>query len=235
MVNLSIIIPCYNEADGIAQLRERLSAVVAKLQKTMEVEIIFIDDGSTDNTNNLLRKSFPEKYAKILKHERNMNLGAALRTGFSAAQGDIIVTMDSDCTYAPENIPRLIAGLKDYDIVTASPYHPQGSVIGVPQHRLFLSRSVTLLYSIITGRRLHTWTALFRAYRRPAISNITISHNNFIAVVEILIRAIKNGKSVSELPETLHVRKYGVSKMKVFTTIIAHLKFLFEIIHNGIK
>ncbi len=228
MIDISIIVPCYNEADGIAQLKERLPPVIKSLQKNNEVELIFIDDGSTDNTNELLHKNFTDSYTKIIRHEKNMNLGAAIRTGFLAAKGNVLVTMDSDCTYAPENIPKLLAELGDCDIVTASPYHPEGKVIGVPKYRLILSKGVTTLYSIVTGRHLYTWTALFRAQKRKAISNITITHNNFIAVVEILIKAIKNGHKIKEIPETLYVRKYGISKMKLANTIISHLKFLTE-------
>ncbi|MBI2040899.1 MAG: glycosyltransferase [DPANN group archaeon] len=228
MVDISIIVPCYNEADGIAQLRNRLASTIANLRKKYEVELIFVDDGSTDRTNELIRKNFPENFVRLITHNKNMNLGAAIKTGFSAARGEILLTIDSDCTYAPENMPKLIARLKDCDIVTASPYHPNGNVVGVPRHRLLLSRGVTMLYSIVAGRKLYTWTALFRAYKRSAISDISISHNNFIAVVEILIKAVKKGKKISELPETLYVRKYGVSKMKILSTIIAHLKFLLE-------
>ena len=227
-MKISIIVPCYNEAAGIPQLKDRLPPVMRSLEKSHNVELIFVDDGSTDNTNELLRKSFVGENIKIIKHAQNMNLGAALRTGFLAADGEIIVTMDSDCTYAPENIPKLLTALKDCDIVTASPYHPQGKVIGAPAYRLFLSKSVTLLYSIVTGKRLYTWTALFRVYRRSAISSITITHNDFIAVVEILIKSIKNGNKIKELPETLYGRKFGTSKMKIIRTIIAHLKFLLE-------
>ena len=223
---LSIIVPCYNESEGVNQLRERLMPVIKNLEKTQQVQLIFVDDGSTDNTNELLHKTFSEKFVKIIKHEKNMNLGAAVRTGFLAADGDVIVTMDSDCTYAPEEIPKLLDELKDCDIVTASPLCPGGKIIGVPAYRRFLSWGATTLYSVITQKRIYTWAALFRAYRRDAISDIVIENNNFTAVVEILVKAIKNGKRVKEMPAELTVRKYGMSKIKLASTILAHIKFL---------
>ena len=230
---ISIIVPCYNESEGVSQLRERLMPVVSLLEKSQPVELIFVDDGSIDNTNELLHRNFSGKNVQIMRHEKNMNLGAAVRTGFLAANGDIIVTMDSDCTYAPENIPKIIAQLKDCDIVTASPYHPDGNVVGVPEYRLFLSRGVTMLYSIITGRHLYTWTALFRAYKKNSISGITITNNDFIALVEILIKAANRGLKISELPETLYVRKYGASKMKLLRVIKNHLKFIAHVAFKG--
>ncbi len=231
---ISIVIPCYNESEGIPQLRTRLLPVVKELEKSDAVEIIFVDDGSTDNTNQLLRENFSENFTKIVKHEKNMNLGAAVRTGLLAASGDIIVTMDSDCTYAPENIPKMIAQLKDCDIVTASPYHPDGKIIGVPEYRLFLSRGVTAIYNLVSGRHLYTWTALFRAYKREVISEITITNNDFIALVELLVKAANRGAKIKEAPETLYVRKYGTSKMRLLRVIGNHLKFIAKLVlSNG--
>ena len=231
---ISIVVPCYNESEGVPQLRARLMPVVKELEKSNEVELIFVDDGSTDNTNQLLRENFPEKNTNIIKHEQNLNLGAAVRTGLLAANGEIIVTMDSDCTYAPENIPNMIAQLNDCDIVTASPYHPEGKVVGVPEYRLFLSRGVTWMYNVVSGRHLYTWTALFRAYKREAISGITITNNDFIALVELLVKAANRGAKIREAPETLYVRKYGTSKMRLLRVIGNHLKFIGKLIFaNG--
>ncbi len=232
---ISIVVPCYNESEGIPQLRTRLMPVIKELEKSAEIELIFVDDGSTDNTNQLLHENFPEKFSRIVKHEQNMNLGAAVRTGLLAASGDIIVTIDSDCTYAPENIPNMIAQLKDCDIVTASPYHPDGKVVGVPEYRLFLSHGVTAIYNLVSGRHLYTWTALFRAYKREAISGITITNNDFIALVELLVKAANRGAKIKEAPETLYVRKYGASKMRLLQVIGNHLKFIGKLVlSNGL-
>jgi dolichol-phosphate mannosyltransferase len=230
---ISIIVPCYNESEGIPQLRTRLLPVVKELEKSDSVELIFVDDGSIDNTNQLLRENFSGKNVSVVKHEKNMNLGAAVRTGLLAANGDTIVTMDSDCTYAPENIPNMIAQLKDCDIVTASPYHPAGKVVGVPEYRLFLSRGVTLIYNVVSGRHLYTWTALFRAYKRDAISGITITNNDFIALVELLVKAANRGAKIKEVPETLYVRKYGTSKMRLLRVIGNHLKFISKLLFSS--
>ena len=230
---ISIVIPCYNESEGLPQLKTRLMPVVEYLEKSNGVELIFVDDGSTDNTNQLLHENFPEKNTNIIKHEKNMNLGAALRTGLLAAKGDIIVTMDSDCTYAPENIPKLLDELKDCDIVTASPYHPDGKVVGVPEYRLFLSRGVTWIYNIVSGKHLYTWTALFRAYKRDATSGITITNNDFIALVELLVKSANRGAKIKEVPETLYVRKYGTSKMRLLRVIGNHLKFISKLVFSN--
>ena len=158
-MKLSIIVPCYNEADNIQKLHDELLPVIEDMlihgwhdasKEIHSAEMIFVDDGSRDETFSKLKNIFsgPNKswvIFKFLKHETNLGLGAAIRTGLSKADGDIVVTVDSDGTYKFSNIPALIGYLNDgADIVTASPYHPQGEVVGVPGYRLLLSRTCPL-------------------------------------------------------------------------------------------
>lgn len=227
-MKLSLIIPCYNEEEGIENLHSKLVSVLTELSSKWEVELIFIDDGSTDGTNELLEKFFGQRdNTSIIRHEKNKNLGAALRTGFAHATGDIIICLDSDCTYDPKDIfPMLELFDEDTSIVTASPYHPQGKVEGVPPYRVFLGKSVSFLYSLVTGRKIYTYTPMFRAYRREALNNIAFEANDFIACAEIVVRALYKGYKVKEFPNTLHVRKFGLSKMSFINVTKSHLKFL---------
>lgn len=231
-MKLSLIIPCFNEEKGIPNLVSQLNPVLKDIEKKNTIELIFVDDGSRDNTYHLLDRYYGKrKNTKILRHDKNKNLGAALKTGFAAATGEIIVTIDSDCTYPPREIPAIISLLdKDTDIVTASPYHPKGHVANVPVYRLFLSKTVTKIYSCILGKKIYTYTALFRAYKRDVIKNIKTHSNTFIAVVELIAFAIKKGYKVKEYPTTLYAREFGTSKMKLFKTILAHLKFILYLI-----
>src|SRR3989338_10086249 len=127
-MKLSIITPCYNEEEGIENLSVRLEPVLNELSKKYEIELVFVDDGSRDRTNELLHKFFgKQKNVKIIKHEKNQNLGGAMRTGFAHSTGEIIVSIDSDCTYDPADIPALVAALDEKtDMVNASAYHPKG-------------------------------------------------------------------------------------------------------------
>ena len=214
---LSIVIPCYNEAEGIESLHSRLIPVLSLLTKDYDLELIFIDDGSTDNTNKLLCDYFGKlSYVKIIKHEKNMNLGAAFKTGFSVANGEIVITLDSDCTYDPEEIPKLLKVMKDndYDVVTGSPYHPLGKVENVPRYRIFLRKSVSLLYRLATGRKINTFTSMFRACNKEAVKSIDFTSNDFLSPAEILIISMNKGYKVGEMPSVLHVRKFGHSKFK---------------------
>ena len=229
-MKLSIIIPCYNEEEGIENLSLQLSPVLRKLSEEWDLELIFVDDGSKDRTNELLRENFTQDYVKIIKHDVNKNLGAAMRTGFTNCTGDVVVTMDSDCTYSPETVLDMLNLMQgDVDVVTASPYHPHGKVQNVPEYRLFLSKSISALYRLVTGSKIHTFTALFRAQKKEVIDNIKFESHNFLATAEQLIYALQKGYKVKEFPTTLNVRQYGVSKMKLFLVIKSHFKFLLKL------
>jgi dolichol-phosphate mannosyltransferase len=232
-MDLSIIIPCYNEVDNIPKLEREFVPVLAELAKSRSVEVIFVDDGCTDGTVEALQAAFGHETrwpVRIERHGRNRGLGAAIRTGLAAAQGDSVITPDSDGTYKFTEIPALLTLLTPgVDIVTASPYHPRGGVAGVPAYRLVLSRGSSLLYRLLVSWRINTYTALFRAYRRSAIANITFQSDGFLAGTELLVKAMLSGAHIVELPAVLHSRVHGVSKAKIMRTIRAHLGFQWRI------
>jgi dolichol-phosphate mannosyltransferase len=239
-MKLSIIVPCYNEVDNVSKLHDELLPIVEDMvihgwknamEEVRSAEMVFVDDGSGDGTFSKLKECFASGNKsgvafKFLKHETNLGLGAAIRTGFSNADGDILVTVDSDGTYKFSEIPAFLSFLTpEVDIVTASPYHPMGGVIGVPAYRLFLSRGSSVLYRILVDWNVHTYTCLFRAYRAKVVRDIHFGSNGFLAGTEILVNAMLKGYRVVEFPAVLHRRIYGVSKAKITQTILSHLRF----------
>ena len=236
---ISIIVPCYNEFDNIPKLNNEFLPVVKQLIMDVKLndhpihkaEVVFVDDGSQDDTYQGLVDTFSSQKAenldyKFARHPRNLGLGAALRTGFNVASGEIIVTVDSDGTYRYANIPEILAYMKpEVDIVTASPYHPEGRVDGVPAFRLFLSRGSSLLYRILLDWRIHTYTSLFRAYRSDVVKRISFESDGYLAGTELMVKAMLSGYHVVEYPTVLYRRMYGVSKAKIARTIYTHLRF----------
>lgn len=236
-MNLSIIIPCYNEAQNVPLIADSLFPVVEQLLEPGAgqwggVQVILVDDGSTDSTHQRL-ETLKTRWSdlQVIGHAQNQGLGAAIRTGFRHARGDVVVTTDSDGTYPFKEIPRLLARLdSDADIVVASPYHPQGRVEGVAAYRLILSQGASVLYRLLLDRRLHTYTALFRAYRRKVVEQVPSTANGFLMPAEFLAYAILMGYRVVEFPTVLHVRRHGQSKARVARIILAHLRFQSKLI-----
>lgn len=244
-MDLSIVIPCYNEVDTINKLRSDLLPVLTLLARPnfayrvggaatalqQNIEVIFIDDGSQDGTFFALLDAFGDEQLpgitfQFTQHRINQGLGAALRTGFDMAKGAVIVTTDCDGTYRFAEIPKLLAKLTpEVDLVTASPYHPDGAVDGVPSYRLLLSRGSSAIYRMLADRRVYTYTALFRAYRREVIETVPFYATGFLAGTELLVNAIRMGYRVAEYPTVLHSRLFGVSKAKIAKTVQAHLGF----------
>jgi dolichol-phosphate mannosyltransferase len=228
---LSLVIPCCNEEAGLPILEASLRPLIAQLARYGQTEIILIDDGSTDGTWAALQglaTRVPE--VRLVRHSMNYGIGAALRTGFAHARGEMIVTTDADGTYPFADIPRLLALLApETDIVTASPYHPDGGVDGVAPWRLILSQGASWCYRLALGKRgktIHTYTSLFRAYRRNAVPYIMPEHEGFLAVAEILVRGVLAGYTIAEYPTVLRARRYGQSKARVMRITAAHLQFL---------
>jgi dolichol-phosphate mannosyltransferase len=226
-MDLTIIIPCFNESDSIPVLRDELSPVVAALRRDRTVEVVFVDDGSDDDTGGLLEAAFAgDADMRVVRHGSNRGLGAALRTGYANARGRIVVTADSDATYSFTLIEPLLERMQaGADIVTGSCYHPEGGIENVPGYRIVLSRSASMVYRLIVDRRIHTYTCMFRAYRRPVLDAVELRADGFLGVTELLVKAVLMGYSVSELPCTLRVRRYGASKAKLVRTTRAHLTF----------
>lgn len=225
---ISIIVPVFNEEAGIDYLSARLAAV-RKLWPDRPVEFVFVDDGSRDRTIPALQRVFGNRSdCAIVGHDRNRGVGAAFRTGFANAKGDILCTIDADCSYGPEKLRLLVDTLEQEgaDIAVASPYHPDAAVENVPRWRLMLSRGCSQLYRWTSPVRLYTYTSIFRAYRRSVIERVEFAEDGFVSAVEVLIRAAEQDFRITEVPMTLHARKYGTSKMKVLRTIRQHLSML---------
>jgi hypothetical protein len=178
-----------------------------------------------------MTKAFSTKpWCKIHKHTINCGIAAAILTGMRAAKHEVVCSMDSDCTYDPlklkEMIPLLTTGV---DLVTASPYHPQGQVLNVPSWRLSLSKGCAWLYRRLLTNKLYTYTSCFRVYRKSSILQLPLKHMRYLGIAELVGLCDIHGMKVVECPAVLESRIIGQSKMKVANTIVGHLKLMFQL------
>ncbi|HKS27644.1 MAG TPA: glycosyltransferase [Pyrinomonadaceae bacterium] len=224
---VTIVVPCFNEETTLPYLANTLRSIEQTLNE-YEVRFIFVDDGSTDGTRDALRRIFGDwPNCELQEHERNRGIAAALLTGIKSARTEIVCSIDCDCTYDPHELRHMIPLLMEgVDMVTASPYHPEGRVQNVPHWRLALSRGASRLYRLTLRSQLHTYTSCFRVYRRRAIVSLEVKNDGFLGVAEMLARLHLQGSKIVEHPATLEVRLFGYSKMKVAKTITGHLELL---------
>lgn len=230
MSSVSIVIPCCNEEEALALLPERLFPVVARVQATRPVEIVLINDGSTDRTAQIIESlsvEYPTMAITTAHHARNRGLGAALQTGTRRASGNIVVMLDADGTYPFEIIEPLIDAIDGgADVSTASPYHRHGNVAGVSRFRVAISKGASLLYRMLVDPRIATYTAMVRAYRAEVIVETDTSVPGFLYVAQILVEARRRDATVVEIPAVLHQREVGVSKARVVQITISHLRYM---------
>jgi len=228
-MDLSIVIPMFNEAENAETTLNRVEEALAPFQGTFEM--IAVDDGSVDNTYSIL-KSLSEKNGevKVVSYPRNRGRGMALRSGFKASSGEIIVSIDADLSYDPRYILDLVSTLRadpDVDFVLASPYMPGGGVQNVPFLRLFVSKLGNKILRFAMPNRIYTSTGMFRAYRRRVLDSLELESDGKEIHLEILSKAIALGYHVQEIPAILTSRKKGRSKFKFKKTATSHLIFSF--------
>jgi glycosyltransferase involved in cell wall biosynthesis len=191
-----------------------------------------VDDGSTDRTWSILRQLFGEKPdCTLIRQPTNLGVGAAILTGIRAAPTEIACSIDCDCTYDPSELVRLLPKLTaNIDLVTGSPYHPAGRVLGVQRWRLFLSKAASALYRRVLRHKLHTYTSCFRVYRRSAILQLELKRQGFLGIAELIGKLDLNGHSIAECPATLTARAHGFSKMKTARVLAGHIGLLCELL-----
>ena len=173
---------------------------------------------------------------KLVQHEQNSGVSAAILTGIRNSDTELVCSMDCDCSYDPLEFSRMLPLMTDdVDLVTASPYHPEGRVKNVPGWRLLLSKGLSTIYRIVLPQKLHTWTSCFRVFRRDKFVDMKLDHSGFLGVAEMLVRLLRRGGVVREYPTLLESRLLGASKMKTVRTIRGHLGLLWQVVRGRVR
>jgi glycosyltransferase involved in cell wall biosynthesis len=203
-LKLSVVIPLFNEAESLHQLYGALDGVISLYAD--QGELIFVDDGSTDGSFEVLRAlRDKDGRMKIVQLRTNRGKATALAAGFREASGETIVTLDADLQDDPKEIPRLLAKLEEgYDLVSGWKARRQD-----PWSRRFLSAVFNRVTGFLTGLRIHDINCGFKAYRRPVIDEIKLQGelHRFIPAL-----ASWRGFRVAEIEVEHHPRRYGRSK-----------------------
>jgi glycosyltransferase involved in cell wall biosynthesis len=208
-MKLSIVIPCYNEVRTIRHIVDRVRAA-----PVAEREIIIVDDCSRDGTRDLLRTEIAPLVDKVLYHEVNQGKGAALRTGFRAATGDIVVVQDADLEYDPQDYPRLLQPILEgkADVVFGSRF--QG---GQPHRVVYFwhmvgNKFLTLLSNMATNINLTDMETCYKVFRREVLQRIEIEENRFGFEPEITAKVARLGVVIYEVGISYYGRTYAEGK-----------------------
>jgi glycosyltransferase involved in cell wall biosynthesis len=206
-IMISVVVPVFNEQDSLAILYDELARVA--LAANLRFEILFVDDGSSDGSWDLIR-SLAERYADVhgIRFRRNFGKAAALSAGFAAARGDIIMTLDADLQDDPAEIPRFLTKLNEgYDVVSG---WKQTRVD--PWHKVWPSKAFNPMVSWLTGVKLHDHNCGMKCYRAEVFREIRLygELHRFIPVL-----AAARGFKVAEITINHRPRRFGYSKYGV--------------------
>ena len=204
-MDLSLVIPIYNEVENLPLLIEAISQ---SLQKTgLNYEIICVDDGSQDGTTDVLKQlTLTNPFLRGILLRRNYGQTPAMAAGFENAQGKIIITLDGDLQNDPTDIPILLAKLEEgYDLVSGWRKHRQDDTVT----RLLPSKIANGLISQITGVKLHDYGCSLKAYRKELIDDLNLygELHRFLPALAYI-----EGAKIAEIPVNHHARRFGKSK-----------------------
>ena len=230
---LSIVIPCFNEMGSLLRYENELLPELDALNAPYEV--VLVDDGSADGTAAVmaeLAKKHPQ--IKTVNHPNNRGLGAALRSGFGAARGEWIATLDADLTFHPRQLKELLArqAQTGADLVSGSPYLTADGMKDVPWIRRLPSLMINALYRGLFDPGFLSYTPVFRLYSTRVLEGLALQSEGFEINAEIAVRYWLARRKLAECPAVLETRQEGVSKLNRWRELKRHAALIARLLRQ---
>ena len=210
-IEISVVIPVYNEEENLPTLISRLTEVLEGLGKSYEM--VFVDDGSTDQSRKILRERASQvPQIRMLGFKKNCGETAAGAAGLKEARGKTIITIDADLQNDPKDIPSMLEYLKDYDMVTGWRQEREDSWV-----KRVTSKIANGIRNWLSGEAIRDSGCTFRAYRRECLSNLKL-YKGMHRFMPTLVKM--EGFQVIEIPIAHHPRKFGTSKYNTWNRMV---------------
>lgn len=225
-MNLSVIIPVYNEVKNIEEIIKRVKA------RRLASEIIIVDDGSQDGTRDILKKLDGKGKVRVILHEKNQGKGAAVVTGMQAATGDILIIQDADLEYDPRDYPALLKPIKEglADVVYGSRFLGAAHRVTMFWHQV-ANQLLTLMTNILYDSILTDMETGYKVFRREVIEGMKIRSKRFNFEPEFTAKILKRKYRIFEVPITFNPRDYTEGKKikfkDAFEAVWALLRYRF--------
>lgn len=233
--DIAIVLPAYNEEQDLPKLLARIAETLTG--QRFRYQVIVVDDGSKDRTAEIARAAAATMPLRLIQHEVNRGLGMAIQTGLAAAaeSADAVITMDSDNSHDPANIPAMVRLIEEgrAQLVIASRFQKGSVVRGVPLYRQALSVGCFLLMkTVVPFANVRDYSAGFRAYDATLLQRMILAYgrdklveeSGFVCMLEVLLKLRAIGATAAEIPYTLRYDlKAGASKLRILRTLRRYL------------
>lgn len=226
---LSVAMPVYNEKDTLREILARLRAVEER--RNVPLEILLVDDGSTDGTRDILRREIEGRFPsiRVIYHEKNQGKGAAIVTAVREATGDYLIVQDADLEYDPDQYPELLQPLLDgkADVVYGSRF--KGSVANMRLPNLVANRVLTLAANLLfPGAHLSDEATCYKVFRTDFLKTLPLRARRFDFCPEVTAKVLKRGKQIVEVPIRYTARTNAQGKKIRWTDGFDALKALIK-------
>lgn len=230
MVEVSIVIPTYNERKNIKRLLQKVSSA---LKGRFDYEIIVVDDNSPDGTAAEVKKAARSTHARLVSRKTKAGIGSAYKKGAESSRGRIVITMDADFSHDPSVLPQMVEGILDgNDLVIGSRYVRGGKIERWNPYRRLVSKTANTIAKVLLGLHTNDLTTGYRAYTREALGRIRfqeLSSTGYSILMEAVFRAERASLRIKEIPIVFYDRKGGNSKLGVaeqfrYALTVLHLR-----------
>ena len=205
-MKVSIVVPIYNEEELLEKVLERLRAL------PLDLELILVDDHSTDGTPEILAREARKPGTRVLCHDRNQGKGRAIRTGLEHATGDIVIIQDADLEYRPEEIVDVLRPIQEGRTNVAYGSRFRGRVIGMRFANRMANHILAWLVTILYFQRITDEATAYKAFRREVVQAIPLTCRRFEFCPEVTAKVLRRGEKIIEVPVTYVARTFEEGK-----------------------